>query len=83
MMAITVEQLTAFLGWSSLINIGILLISTLFVVWRRDFAIKIHSSMFDLDPQAVPKMYFDYLGRYKLLLLVFNIVPYLALRIIA
>ena len=83
MMAITVAQLTAFLGWSSIINIGILLISTLFVVWRRDFAVKIHSSMFDLDPQAVPKMYFDYLGRYKLLLLVFNIVPYLALRIIA
>jgi hypothetical protein len=39
--------------------------------------------MFDLDPQEVPKMYFDYLGRYKLLLLVSNIVPYLALRIIA
>jgi hypothetical protein len=83
MMAITLEQLTAFLGWSSLINIGILLISTFFVVWRRDFAVNIHSSMFDLDSQAVPAMYFDYLGRYKLMLLVFNIVPYLALRIIA
>jgi len=59
------------------------LISTFFVVWRRDFAVNIHSSMFDLDPQAVPAMYFDYLGRYKLMLLVFNIVPYLALRIIA
>ena len=48
----------------------------------KDFAIRVHSKMFDLDPQKLPAMYFDYLGRFKVLVIVFNLVPYLALRII-
>jgi hypothetical protein len=48
----------------------------------KDFAINMHSKIFDLDPETLPAMYFDYLGRLKLLVIVFNLVPYLALRII-
>lgn len=80
-MTITIEQVTAFLGWSSLINISILLVSTLAVVWCRGFAVRVHSKMFDLDPLTLPAMYFDYLGRFKVLVIIFNVVPYFALRI--
>lgn len=79
---ITLHELTIFLGWSSLINICILLFSTLMVVVCRDWAVGIHSKMFNLDPATVPKMYFEYLGQYKVLVLVFNVVPYIALRVI-
>jgi hypothetical protein len=81
-MDITIAQLTVFLGWASLINIGLLLFSTLMVVLCRDWAVGIHSKMFNLDPATVPKMYFEYLGQYKVLVLVFNVVPYIALRVI-
>ena len=81
-MGITITQLTVFLGWASLINIGLLLFSTLMVVLCRDWAVGIHSKMFNLDPAMVPKMYFEYLGQYKVLVLVFNVVPYIALRVI-
>ena len=81
-MGITIEQLTVFLGWVSLINIGVLLFSTLMVVLCRDWAVGIHSKMFNLDPSTVPRMYFQYLSQYKVLILVFNLVPYLALRVI-
>ena len=69
-MSISIEQLTAFLGWCTLINIGLLLYSTLILALVKDFAINMHSKIFDL------------LGRLKLLVIVFNLVPYLALRII-
>lgn len=81
-MLLLIEQLTAFLGWCTLINIGLLLFSTLMIALIKDFAIRVHSKMFDLDPQTLPTMYFDYLGRFKVLVIVFNLVPYLALRII-
>ncbi|MCT2532050.1 hypothetical protein N2488_02520 [SAR92 clade bacterium H231] len=81
-MSISIEQLTAFLGWCTLINIGLLLFSTLILALVKDFAINMHSKIFDLDPETLPAMYFDYLGRLKLLVIVFNLVPYLALRII-
>ena len=80
---ITLHELTIFLGWSSLINIAFLLFSTLMVVVCRDWAVKTHCKMFDLDPAVVPKMYFEYLGQYKVLILVFNLVPYIALKVMS
>ena len=82
-MLISIEQLTAFLGWCTLINMGLLLFSTLMLALMKDFAINMHSKIFDLDSQTLPAMYFEYLGRLKLLVIVFNLVPYLALRIIS
>ena len=57
-MSISIEQLTAFLGWCTLINIGLLLFSTLMIAVVKDFAINIHSKMFNLDPETLPAMYF-------------------------
>ena len=51
------------------------------VVVCRDWAVKIHCKMFDLDPATVPKLYFEYLAHYKVLILVFNLGPYIALRV--
>ena len=79
---ITLHELTVFLGWSSLINIVLLLFSTLMVAICRDWAVNMHSKMFGLDPAELPKMYFEYLGQYKVLILVFNLVPYITLRVI-
>ena len=81
-MSISIEQLTAFFGWCTLINIGLLLFSTLILAAVKDYAIKLHSKIFDLDPATLPSIYFEYLGRLKLLDIVFNLVPYVALRII-
>ncbi len=75
------HELTNFLGWCTAINLGILIFSTLMLILTRTFAANLHSKMFQLDPATLPKMYFEYLGRYKLLIIVFNLVPYLALRI--
>jgi hypothetical protein len=78
---ISLHELTILLGWCTAINIGIFLFSTLMTTLTKSFAANLHSKLFQLDPASRPKMYFEYLGNFKILILVFNLVPYLALRI--
>ena len=78
----TIETLRAFLGWCSVINIGLLMFSSIFVVALRGTASRIHGKMFNLDEKYLSQAYFQYLAQYKIAIIVLNIVPYFALRII-
>lgn len=77
----TLQTLTEFLGWASVINIGILLITSVLLILMRETIMHIHSKMFGLDTKHLSKAYFQYLAQYKILIYVFNIVPYIALKI--
>ena len=77
------STLTAFLAWSTVINIGVLIIATLAVMLMRDSMGKIHGKMFGLDDTNLSRAYFQYIAQYKIAIFIFNLVPYLALRIIA
>lgn len=76
------DQLTSFLGWCTLLNIAIFTLATVVIVVFRTFVVGIHSALFGLKHDDLPAMYFQYLGNYKLMILVFNLIPYLALRAI-
>jgi hypothetical protein len=78
----TTETLTQLLGWASVINIVLLLISTLAVVSMRETISKVHSRLFGLDEKDLGRAYFQYIAQYKIAIIVLNIAPYLALRII-
>ena len=78
----TTETLRIFLGWCSVINIGLLMFSSIFVIALRGAASRIHGKMFNLDEKHLSQAYFQYLAQYKLAIIVFNVVPYFALRII-
>lgn len=77
-----IETVTEFLGWCAIINIGILTISSLFVIILNTFAVKMHSKLFQVDKPFLDQEYFKYLAHFKILLIIFNIVPYFALKII-
>ncbi len=77
----TIEAAREFLGWCSVINIGLLIFSGIFVVLFRGPISRIHAKMFNLDESNISRAYFQYLAQYKIAILVFNIVPYFALRI--
>ena len=78
----TTETLRIFLGWCSVINIGLLVVSSIFIVAFRGVSSRIHSKMFDLDEKYLSQAYFQYLAQYKIAIIVFNVVPYFALRIV-
>jgi hypothetical protein len=77
----SIETLTELLAWITAVNIGLLLLTTILLFLMKDFAVKIHSKMFDIDAKDLNRMYFDYLGRFKVLVIVFNLGPYIALRL--
>jgi hypothetical protein len=62
----SIEALKEFLGWCSVINIGILLFSTVLIILIRTSISNIHSKMFGLGREDVLRAYFQYLGHYKL-----------------
>jgi hypothetical protein len=79
----SIEGLREFLGWCSVINIGILLLSSVIVMAMRGPISNIHSKMFGLGKEDLLRAYFQYLGHYKIVIIVLNIVPYIALVIMA
>jgi hypothetical protein len=76
------ENLIAFFGWCSVLNILLLSISAFFVFFLKSYISKIHSILFDISRDDIYKSYFQYLAFYKILIIVFNIIPYIALKII-
>ena len=76
-----IETVSAILGWSSLINIGILFLSAIIVVTMRSTITNIHASMFDVDKKDLGRAYFQYLGQYKIAIIMYNLAPWLALQI--
>ena len=75
--------LTSVFGWCAVINVVILLFTALWLTLLRDFTKGLHSALLHVDEEALDAYYFQWLGNYKMLVLVFNIVPYISLRLVA
>lgn len=78
-----IVSVTSFFGWCSVINIGILSFTALFLMLFKDSLVAIHSQLFNLEQKVLLSIYFKYIAGYKVLILMFNLVPYVALKIIA
>lgn len=78
---ITLSQLTAFLGWVSILNIGILLFVGFVLIIMKRFVISVHSKLFSVPEEELPTIYFKYLANYQTFTLIFAIAPYIALKI--
>jgi len=78
---VSIDIVREFLGWCTIINIGILLVATIFLVLTRKSISKIHAKLFELSQADLSLSYFQFLGQYKLAIYVLNLVPYIALRI--
>jgi hypothetical protein len=77
----TIEQLTVFLGWATVINMGILLLAFFALVTMKNTIMPIHQKMLGMSETDLSKAYFQYMAQYKILIIVFNLAPYLSLRV--
>lgn len=73
--------LATFFGWCSVINIGLLLFSFIWITALRDTAKRIHTATMKVPEDQLDMVYFKFLAHYKLAIFVLNIAPWLALRI--
>ena len=76
------ETLLHTLGWCTLINFGLLAITAFAILCFGQRLKRLHSRMFNMEESQLQIEYFRYLAQYKILVIVFNLVPYLALRIV-
>lgn len=74
--------LSSFLKWCCIINFSCLLFSSLTVLLIPDAIYRVQGKLFNLTREAFNTQIYQFLGTYKILILVFNFVPFLALWII-
>lgn len=77
-----VSIVTAFLGWCTVLNLVIYTFTALTLLIFREPVKAIHSKLTGLSPDKLDEAYFHYLANYKLALIVLNVVPYLALKLL-
>jgi len=78
----TAEIFRSVLGWSALINYGVLLLWFLFFVLAHDWMYRVHTRFFTLTVEKFDSAHYGSMAIFKLLVIVFNLVPYLAMRIV-
>lgn len=76
------EQLTEFFKWMTIINVGLLVFSSITVMLLKDMMSRMHTKMFGVNKEQVRITAYGYIGMFKVLVIVFNIVPYIALLLI-
>ncbi|WNO62242.1 DUF6868 family protein [Rheinheimera sp. MMS21-TC3] len=79
----TIIIVTQFFGWSLVINSSILLFTTLVLTWFRPRIKAIQAKMFALEKAQLNLVYFKYLAYYKIGIIIFNLAPYISLKIIS
>lgn len=78
-----IETIRDFLGWCTLINIGVLLLMTVSLISMRPMISRLHARMFGFSESLLPMEFYRFIGYYKMAVLILNLVPYLALRVMA
>jgi len=79
----SLQTVTAFFGWTTVINFVLLAVSTIALISMRGFISRVHAKMFGLNPEDVSRDYVRYLAQYKIAIIVFSMVPYIALKLMS
>ncbi|PLX86345.1 MAG: hypothetical protein C0617_01690 [Desulfuromonas sp.] len=77
-----IQTLTAFFMWCSILNGGLLALWTVFCVFAPDLVYRTQRRWFPIPRETWDVVIYYFLGMFKIVFLVFNLVPYVALRII-
>jgi hypothetical protein len=72
----------AFFLWCTIINVGLLILSFLICACAGDWIYRMHSRWFPISREAFYVAIYSFLGLFKIFVLAFNLVPYLALIIV-
>ena len=74
-----IQALTTFFMWCTVIDGGILVVWTLLFTFVPDTIYRLQNRLFPIHRETYNAVIYSFLGLFKVLFLVFNLVPYLAL----
>ncbi|NQV01647.1 MAG: hypothetical protein HQ542_03305 [Bacteroidia bacterium] len=78
----TIDTVRDALLWCFVINMGLLLWWFLFFTLAHDWIYRFHGKWFKLPVEKFDAIHYAGMAFFKICILVFNLVPYIALRII-
>jgi len=76
------QTLTAFFMWCTILDGGLLIIWTVSFLFAPDLVYRIQNAWFPIPRETFDVLMYSFLGLFKIVFLVFNLVPYLALLIL-
>lgn len=79
-MDITVVK--AFFFWCTAINVALLVLSFLFCAFAGDWIYRMHSKWYPIPREVFNVVIYCFVGLFKIFVIVFNFVPWIALVII-
>jgi hypothetical protein len=68
--------------WCTIINYGVLLVWWLCFLWAHDWMHRWHGRWFHLSHEQFDALHYAGIAIFKIGILLFNLVPYIALRIV-
>jgi len=78
-----VQTLTTFFMWCTILNVALLSLSSLMCICAGDWVYRIQNKWFSISKETFNVLIYSFIGLYKLLVIVFNLIPYIALLIVA
>lgn len=78
----SMEVLQAFLGWSLVFNFSLLLAWFVLFTFVHRWMYRMHSLWFDLSVEKFDQVHYSGMAFYKLMIVMFNLVPYLSLLMV-
>ena len=77
-----IQTLTSFFMWCTIINFGFLLFLALVFMLAPNLTYKIQSRFIPISQETFNTVFYSFIGFFKVVVLVFNVVPWIALLII-
>ena len=77
-----VATIKSFFMWCMILNLGVLTLSSIICMFFADFSFKMNNKFFGISREAFNTLIPCFIGFYKVIVIVFSVVPYIALEII-
>ena len=78
----TLETVRAVLAWCTVINLGLFIWWFLFFALAHDWMYRLHARWFKITVEKFDTLHYAGMALFKMAILLFNLVPYLAMRIV-
>lgn len=78
----TLETVRAVLAWCTVINLGLFIWWFLFFALAHDWMYRLHGRWFKITVEKFDSLHYAGMALFKMAILLFNLVPYLAMRIV-
>jgi len=76
------DTLQSLLGWCLVINVVLYFLYVAMMLGAREWLVRQQAKWFALEPDRVRPILYQFLGAYKLLIIVLNFAPWLAVVIV-